>query len=90
METSSHRYWFRPGILARGAEGLLVQVRRAGRHDHAVQTLLLDIGLDQFLAQAGAHELVVTRDDDAVFGQLFAGPLATSSTSTVSEMLVPQ
>ena len=40
------------GVRAGAAEGLLVQVRRAGRHDHAVELLLLDVLLDQLLAEA--------------------------------------
>ena len=40
-----------PGLCAGGAEGLLVQVRRAGRHDHAGQAQFLDVLLDQLLAR---------------------------------------
>ncbi len=53
-----------------------MQVGRAGCHDHAGQSLFLDILLDQFLAQAGAHELVIARDHHAFVSQVFAGPLA--------------
>ena len=47
------------GALAGAAEGLFVQVRRAGGDDHAGQALLLDVVLDHLLAERRAHELVV-------------------------------
>ena len=50
------------GVLAGPAEGLLVQVRRAGGHDDARQALLLDVLFDQALAERRAHELVVAGD----------------------------
>ena len=50
------------GVLAGPAEGLLVQVRRAGGHDDAREALLLDVLFDQALAQRRAHELVVAGD----------------------------
>ena len=53
-----------------------MQVRGTGSHNHAGQLLLLDILLDQFLAEAGAHELVVACNHDAFMRQVIAGPLA--------------
>ena len=60
------------GVLAGPAEGLLVQVRRAGGHDDAGQAFLLDVLLDHLLAERGAHELVVARDGDVL--DVLAGP----------------
>ena len=45
--------------LDRGAEGVLVQQRRAGSHHHAVEFVVANVLLDQFLARVGAHVLVV-------------------------------
>ena len=64
------------GALAGGAEGGFVQVWGAGSHDHTGQFLLFDILLDQFLAQAGAHELVVAGNNDTFVSQIISGPLA--------------
>ena len=52
-------------VRAGAAEGLLVEVGRAGRHHDPVELLLLDVLLDHLLAERGAHELVVAGDDDA-------------------------
>jgi hypothetical protein len=41
-----------------------VQVRRAGRHHDAGETLLLDVFFHHGLPGGGAHELVVARDGD--------------------------
>ena len=76
------------GVLAGAAEGLFVQVRRAGRHDHAGQPFLLDVILDQLLAERRAHELVVARDGNVL--EFLPAQRATSSTSTVPAMLLPQ
>ena len=38
-------------VLRRCAEGLLMQMRRTSRHDHARQPKFLDVFLDQFLPQ---------------------------------------
>jgi hypothetical protein len=51
----------------------------------------LDILLDQLLSQAGAHEFVIAGDNHSALFQLFAGPVtATSSTSTMPAILLPQ
>ena len=60
------------GPLAGGAEGLFVQVRRAGADDHAGQALLLDVVLDHLLAQRRTHELVVLGDHNVL--DVLAGP----------------
>ena len=52
-------------LRRRVAERVLVQERRAGRHDDPVELVLADVLLDQLLAGVGAHVLVVARDDDA-------------------------
>ena len=52
-------------VLAGSAEGLLVHQGGTGRHHDAVQVLFLDIVLDQVLAQAGAHKLVIPGHDHA-------------------------
>src|SRR3990170_2110046 len=54
------------GIGAGLAEGLLMQMRRAGPDDDAREALLLDVLFDQLLSERGAHELVVAGDGDAV------------------------
>ncbi len=56
----------------RAAERLFVQVRRARRHDHAGQAVLLHVVADHRLPQRGAEELVIARHDHA--GQTLAGP----------------
>ena len=56
-----------------------MQVRGAGCHDHAGQFLLLDVLLDQFLSQAGAHEFIITRDNHALVNQVFSGPFTDLS-----------
>ena len=62
-----------PGPFAGAAEGLLVHVRRAGRHHDAVEAELADVVLDQLLAEARAHERVVAGDDDALGAELLGG-----------------
>ena len=61
------------GVGAGPAEGLLVQVRRAGGHHHAGEAFLLDVLLDHLLAERGAHELVVAGDGHVL--EVLAGPL---------------
>ena len=46
------------------AEGVLVQLRRAGRNNDAVKPVLADVLPDQFLAGIGAHVFVIAREDD--------------------------
>src|SRR5512141_1325813 len=65
-----------PRPRARAAEGLLVHVRRAGGHHHSFQAQLADVVLDHVLAQARAHERVVSTDHDALLGELLAGVVA--------------
>ena len=49
----------------RVAEGVLVQQGRAGGHHHAVELVLADVLLDQFLPRLRAHVLVVARNRHA-------------------------
>ena len=64
------------GALAGAAERLLVHVRRAGRDDDAVEPQLLDVLLDQLLAEARAHERVVAGHDDPVRPEPLGRPVA--------------
>ncbi len=63
-----------PGTFAGCPKGRLVQVGGAGSHDHPRQPQFLDVFLDQFLTQAGAHELIIAGDDDTAVLELFSGP----------------
>ncbi len=58
--------------LARPPEGFFVHMGRAGCHHHPRQALVLDVFFDQFLSEAGTHELVVAGDFHV---GLFARPL---------------
>ncbi len=47
------------------AERVLVQQRRAGRHDDAVELVLADVLLDQLLPRVRAHVFVIARHHHA-------------------------
>ena len=67
------------GAFAGIAEGLFVQVRGAGRNNNTGKFLLFDILLDEFLAQAGAHEFVITCDYHALLLKFVTRPCANLS-----------
>ncbi len=62
--------------LAGIAEGLFVQMRRAGGDYHARQLQFLDVLLDHVLTGAGTHELIVAGDDYAARLQMLSRPLS--------------
>jgi hypothetical protein len=70
------------------AEGVLVQQRRAGGHDHAVELELADVLLDELLARVRAHVFVVAREGTTPGS--FSTYFATSGQSTIAAMLCPQ
>ena len=47
-----------------------------GRHHYACQSQFLDVFLDEFLAKAGAHELVIARNHYALTSEMLSSPFA--------------
>ena len=65
--------WVQSAGFDRAAEGVLMQERRARRHDDPIQAELLDVLLNQLLARIRAHVLVVARDDHVGHGGDISG-----------------
>jgi hypothetical protein len=76
-----------PAGLRGGAESVLVQQRRTGGNDHAVELELADVLLDELLARVRAHVFVVPREGNA---GSFSTYFATSGQSTIAAILWPQ
>ena len=77
METNSQKISIQPGAFACRTEGGFVQyvVEQASYNYPGSALFSLMSFLDQFLPKAGAHEFIISGDDNSLVSQIITRPL---------------